>query len=56
VALNINNGKLYTSSELTMRVMGSDIFGKLRMRIMSFLLILLCGDMLMITCCGFENM
>jgi len=46
------------------RVMGSDIFGKLHMRtswvvnyeIIPFPLILLSGNMLMITCHGFENM
>jgi len=44
--------------------MGSDIFGKLHMRtswvvnyeIIPFHLILLSGNMLMITCHGFENM
>jgi len=29
----MSNEKLYTSSGLALRVMGSDIFGKLRMRI-----------------------
>jgi len=32
-ALDMGNGKLYTLLGLTMRVMVSDIFGKLRMRI-----------------------
>jgi len=32
-ALDMSNEKLYTSLGLTIRVMGSDIFGKLRMRI-----------------------
>jgi len=60
----MSNDKLYTSSGLALRVMGSDIFSKLRMRIgwvvnygiMFFRLILPCGNMLMITCCGLENM
>jgi len=63
-ALDMSNEKLYTLSGLVVRVMGRNIFGKLRMRIgwvvnyeiMSFCLILLGGNMLMRTCYGFENM
>jgi len=62
--LDMSNGKLYISLGLAIKVMGSDIFGKLGVRIgwlinykiISFCLILLGGNMLMITCYGFEKM
>jgi len=55
-ALDMSNGKWYISLGLATRVMESGIFGKLRMRIglvvnyaiMSFILILLCGNMFML--------
>jgi len=63
-ALDMSNRKCYTSLGRTMKVMGSDIFGKLHVSfgwlvnyvIMFFHLMLLGGNVLLGACCGLENM